>query len=414
MKIKQKNIFYGWYVVTGLLVSGVGAGTLSPFGFSPFVRPISEAFGWKRGFVASGISVRLITGALFSTIVGRIVDRHGARVIMLAAGCLGATCMLLMAGVTQPWQYLTLFAIAGGVTAAGAGELIVGTVIPKWFIVRRGWALAFATMGSVIVGVVFTPIIANHIATYGWQGGWILVAAIMFATIIPASLVMRRKPEDLGLSPDGNTHDRSDISMESLGMTSDSEVMWKPNQAVRTPVFWLMLLGFNLSGLAITGIVVHELSYLTELGYLPRVAALVVSVHAFSGICGRFVWGYLVDRWPVRFCLATTYLGAGLATVLLIHADVTWIAFLFAIIYGLNIGGSDLLNDSAWSNYYGRAFLGSIRGVVLPFQVISRAAGPVMSGLLYDYTGSYTTSLVIFVGTFALGGLLFSVLRPPK
>lgn len=411
--MKRSKVFYGWWVVVGVLVSSIGAGTMSQFGFSPFIRPMSESLGWSRGLVASGISLRLITGAVLSIVLGRLIDRHGVRRFMLVAGLVGGASVLLMSRATQPWQFLALYAIAGGVTAAAAGELMVGSVIPKWFVRRRGRALAFGTMGAVIVGVALTPITAALIARYGWQAGWLLVGTLMLITIVPVSFLMRRRPEDMGLLPDGATPGPSAAPTAVAHVVPHLETTWTPREAVRTPVFWLMVLGFNLSGLSITGVVVHEISYLMDRGYAPAVAGTVLSVHAFAGVCGRFVWGYLVDKLPVRLCLTTIYLGAATATVLLLNASSLWIAFAFAVLYGLNIGGNELLNASAWSNYYGRTMVGAIRGVVLPFQVLSMAAGPPLAGLLYGATGNYTVPLTIFIGTFTAGGLLFTVLRPP-
>jgi len=122
----------------------------------------------------------------------------------------------------------------------------------------------------------------------------------------------------------------------------------------------------------------------------------------------------LVDKWSVQLCLAFIYMGAALATIILLQTSALWTALLFASLYGLNIGGSPLLTATAWSNYYGRHFLGSIKGIAFPFQVISRAIGPVMAGMLFDLTGNYTLPLAVFVVTLAMGSVLFFQLKPPS
>ena len=213
---------------------------------------------------------------------------------------------------------------------------------------------------------------------------------------------MKRSPEDMGLLPDG------------IPMDKNSKIIPMPNykvsqgySAMKTIVFWQLIIAFNLNGLAITGIVVHELSYLLDNSFSAFNAAIIVSVHAFSGICGRFVWGYIVDKMQVKYCLAISSFGAALATLILLQASTMPIALIFAIIYGLNIGGEQLLNAVAWSEYFDRNILATIRGFSLPFQLFSRAIGPFIAGLLFGINGSYIIPFSLFIITLACSSFVF-------
>ena len=384
------------------MLSSTGSGTMMQFGYTTFIKPMSVSLRWSRAIISLGMSFRIIIGGLISVIIGPIIDRYGIGKIMFFSGITASLCTYLITKVYSPWQFLLLFGIAGGVASAGAGEFAVGSVIPKWFIKKRGKALAFATMGGVLVGVFITPIMTVLMDTYGWKHGWFFISGFTLITIVPASFLMKRSPEDMGLLPDG------------IPMDKNSKIIPIPNykvsqgySAMKTIVFWQLIIAFNLNGLAITGIVVHELSYLLDNSFSAFNAGIIVSVHAFSGICGRFVWGYIVDKIQVKYCLAISSFGAALATLILLQASTMPIALIFAIIYGLNIGGEQLLNAVAWSEYFDRNILATIRGFSLPFQLFSRAIGPFIAGLLFGINGSYIIPFSLFIITLTCSSFVF-------
>ena len=220
---------------------------------------------------------------------------------------------------------------------------------------------------------------------------------------------MKRRPEDIGLLPDGIPIDKNDLEIH----VSNNEIR-EGYSAMKTIVFWQLIIAFNLNGLAITGIVVHELSYLLDNGFSAYTAAFIVSIHAFSGICGRFVWGYFADKIAVKYCLAISSFGAALATLILLQASSIPMALVFAIIYGLNIGGEQLLNAVAWSEYFDRNVLATIRGFSLPFQLLSRAIGPFIAGLLFSINGSYLIPFSLFIITLFCSSFMFLSIKNPK
>jgi len=391
------------------MLSSTGSGTMMQFGYTTFIKPMSVSLKWSRAIISLGMSFRIIVGGLLSVLIGPIIDRYGIGRIMFFSGLTASLCTYLITKVYSPWQFLVLFGIAGGFASAGAGEFAIGSVIPKWFIKKRGKALAFGTMGGVLVGVFITPIMAILMDNYGWKYGWFFISGFTLITIIPASFFMKRRPEDIGLLPDGIPMDNNYQKVH----VSNNEIS-EGYSAMKTIVFWQLIIAFNLNGLAITGIVVHELSYLLDNNFSAYTAALIVSIHALSGIGGRFVWGYFVDRIAVKYCLAISSFGAALATVILLQATSIPVALLFAIIYGLNIGGEQLLNAVAWSEYFDRNILATIRGFSLPFQLLSRAAGPFIAGILFSINGSYLIPFSLFIITLTCSSLMFLSINKPN
>ena len=413
--MKKPRFFYGWYIVVAGFFGNVAAGGIQSFTFGVIYPAMSDAMGWGRGAVSVGLALRPLGAAFMGPIFGPLIDRFGARWLMFFSALIGGIATIAVAQVTEIWQFYVVYGIAGALTFTGVGDLVATAVIPKWFVRRRGRALGLATMGNPVAGMVVAPILVFIVVTYGWQAGWWFLGLLILFIGIPVSSLMRRQPEDLGLLPDGDTDEEPGLPGQPARIPSHAaEVQWRPGESVRTLTFWLLLAGFTIGLTAVGGVVLHEFAFLTERGLSSPVAAAVLSTHAIGAALARLLWGSLADRFPIRYMMAAIFFFSALGLAILLVSQSAPFAFLFAAVYGLSVGGTGVVQPTMWANYFGRGFIGAIRGITMPAQLISVAGGPVMAGVLYDVTGGYVLPYQIFFITLVVGGVLMLFTVPPQ
>lgn len=161
-------------------------------------------------------------------------------------------------------------------------------------------------------------------------------------------------------------------------------------------------------------VVIHEFSVLTDRGLSAAIATAVLATHSFGSVIARVLWGTLADRFPVRSLMGGVFLASAVGLVILLSVRTAPMAFAFAIVYGIAVGGNAVLNPMTWANYFGRGFVGTIRGVTMPAQLVSLSLGPVLAGCMFDWTGSYMIPLGVFVCTYTFGGVLILATKPPE
>ena len=408
MNIYSKSL-YGWAVVVGAFVSHfLSYGTLVvAFGiFFPFM---AESLGWGRGLLASATVLARATAALVGPFMGPWVDKHGPRIFVF----LGAVSLAGGAGslalVHSPWQ---LFAAYGVVLALGAvalGDLTADSTVSKWFVRRRARAIAFTTMGMSAAGIALPIPLAFLIVHFGWREAWIAVAVVIAVLGALAAPLMRRRPEDYGMIPDGaagRQHEERTMPPMEVSLTR--------NEAVHTPAFWLLVASTNLAALAIFGVNLHLFSYITDQGISIELAAAAITYLYLLQTLAKSLWSLIAERLAVRYCLTICYAGGALGIVILIGASSPVGLFAFATVYGLTRGAQSFVSSLAWSDYFGRDSQGAIRGILFPFKFVSGSGGPVLAGLLYDLQGDYTLAFSVFVSAFALGSFAALIARPPQ
>ena len=415
IEIKEPRFFYGWYIVLAGFLGNVAAGGIQSFTFGVIYPAMSDALGWGRGAVAIGLALRPLGAAFMGPIVGPLIDKFGAKWLMFFSAIIGGIATIAVAEVTQIWQFYVVYGIAGALTFTGVGDLVATAVIPKWFIRKRGRALGLATMGNPAAGMVLAPMLAFVVIEFGWQVGWWFLGLLILFLGTPASLLMRRQPEDFGLLPDGDVDslEQSDGQNENRKATP-VEVQWTARESVQTLTFWLLLLAFTVGLTAVGGVVLHEYAFLTERGLSSPVAAAVLSTHAVGAALARIIWGGLADRFPIRYVMSAIFFFSACGLAILLLSSSVPFAFLFAVVYGLSVGGTGVVQPTIWANYFGRGFIGTIRGITMPAQLVSVAAGPVMAGVLYDVTGGYTLPYQIFLATLVIGGIIMIFTRQPE
>ena len=369
-----------------------------------------------------GLALRPLGGAVMGPIFGPLIDRFGARWLMLVSALIGGVATIAVSQVTHIWQFYIVYGIAGALTFTGVGDMVATVVIPKWFIRKRGRALAFATMGNPAAGMIIAPILAFIVITSGWQAGWWFLGLLILFIGVPAALLMRRQPEDIGLLPDGDrpladgATGRPEIvdAPQTTGVhVHGGEASWTPRESIRTSAFWMLLLAFTVGLSAVGGAVLHEFAYLTDRGLDPKIAAGVLTTHALGAALARLIWGGMADRFPIRYVMAAIFFLSAIGILILLTAKAVPVYFIFAAVYGTSVGGTGVVQPTMWANYFGRGFIGTIRGMTMPAQLISVAAGPVMAGTLYDIMGNYDLAYIIFLSTFVLGGVLILKIKPP-
>ncbi len=286
--------FYGWYIVgvafLALFVS-VGA-TIDAL--AVLLKPMTEGLDWTWTMMMGAITVASIATALTSPLVGRIIDRHGARVLMPLSAMVGGGLLIGLSSVTQIWQFYLLFGVGIGFVRSCFFFVAANTAVSNWFIRKRGRALAVSTMGTAISALVIIPLTQYVITTFGWRTAWVMLGIMTCILLaLPAGLIVRRRPEDMGLLPDGDHDDYVEISKSpqtisdtNLRLTG-AEVNWPAKQALRTRAFWFIMVSFILTALTIMGVWLHAAASFTDQGIYPAQAALAMgSVAATSFAAG--------------------------------------------------------------------------------------------------------------------------------
>lgn len=411
------KIFHGWYIVVVAAIAGASSGILG-YSFGLFFDPMRESLGWSRTSVSWALTIRSAVNMLTGPIYGPIVDRkHGAMILMTAGGVLLGISMMLAAAMTQLWQLYLLIGVAYGLAMGAEGSQVVApVVISKWFVRKRGRAIAIVTLGPNVGNIIFIPLAALIILNFGWREAWFISGILALLLVTPLSaLFVRRTPEDIGLLPDGDQHTqtREDAQHTKQNRLS-TEYDWTLKEAMRTPTLWIMIAAFVISGAGLGGFLIHVLPALTDKGYSTPFATAMVFELSVVVLISKMVWGILGERIEARYLLMAAFMLAASGLLLVVLVDSGPLILLLPIVYGAGGAGYGPLSNLMWANYFGRRSLGSIRGVFLPVTHILGAFSPVFAGAIFDSRGSYDLAFIIYCLSFVFAAFAIYIARRPE
>ena len=417
-----KRLFYGWGIVgTSMVVLIAQVPMYGPV-LSVFVKPIGDDLGWSRGEISLAFTLGTLVGLSVSSIVGAKIDRYGARVAVVSAGVVVTASLAGLALMQEVWQFWLLFGL--GRTAALSGINLGTTVaVANWFVRKRGRAVSLLVIGLRGGQALFPLFITPIIILLSWRHAYATLAVIAFVFIVvPGWVFLRRRPEDLGLRPDGLPPEPEPPKESANEAPTDSraraaaasEQSWTAREARRTPAFWLLAVATAVVVFVLTAVNLHAVASFQDRGIGGSVAGLFVFVFAGTAAVSAYSWGMLMDRIDVRWgsLLATFFLAA--AMVLLIVADNVAMALAFAVVFGLAAGGWTIAQTLLFANYFGRGHLGAVRGASQVVSAPIGAAGPLMAGYLQTYTGSYESSFQLSLAFLAVVVLALILAKPPS
>ncbi len=411
------RIFHGWYIVAVAAIAGASSGVLG-YSFGLFFNPMQESLGWNRTSVSWALTIRSAVAMLTGPLYGPIVDlRHGAMILMMIGGILLGISMMLTAMMTELWQFYLLIGVLYGFAMGAEGSQVVAPVlVSKWFIRKRGRALAIVTLGPNVGNIIFIPIAAYIITHLGWREAWFISGLTALLLVTPLSgLFIRRTPEDIGLVPDGTAVDpKSLLPMTQAKVKLATDYDWTIREAVRTPALWLMVVSFTISGAGLHGFLVHVIPALTDKGYSTSFATTMVAELSIVVLFAKMAWGILGERIETRYLIMASFSLAALGMVMVIVIDSGPLILLLPIVYGIGGAGYGPLSSLMWANYFGRGSLGSIRGVFLPITQVLGTFSPVFAGAVFDRRGSYDLAFVIYAICFVIAVGVIYLSRQPK
>ena len=404
--VPRLPFFYGWVVLGCVCLSGFARQGPAVAVLSIFVVPMTSEFGWSRTAIAGAVSVGGLLAAFASPLIGPVLDRRGARLILCSAVLATGLATMALSLVQSLGVFYLLFCFAR-LNWASPFELGLYGALNNWFVARRALAASIATLAQMS-GLVALPLIAQFAMQGGtWRDGWLAVGAtVLVVGFVPTFLLLVRKPEDVGLLPDRRT-------VGDTAKAAVAEPRFSRAAALRTRAFWLLSLYTVLVFPVQAGVSLHQAPHLIERGLSPVGAATVIAFFSAMSAVASFGVGFLPRRWPVRYGLlaAALALSGGSFGLIAVHSLAS--ACAAGGLFGLGIGGIMTLLPVAWADYFGRESYGAIRGVALSLQVLAQAIGPVLSGALRDWSGNYTDSLLVFGGLAALAiGAALAAQRP--
>ena len=411
--------YYGWIIfAVSAAVSYSSRPTMAVATLSVFLVPMTEEFGWSRGVFAGAVSLGGICAVAISPLVGWWIDRHGSGMIIAVAGAVSGACALGLSLVSNAWAFYALY-VPGRMAFASPLELGASTAVSNWFIRRR--AFAFGALNVTHgMGLALMPLAAYLIiAGWSWRTAWAAMGIFTLAVgVLPALLFIARRPEDMGLAADPRPElaaDSLDPSEQQAGspVSASPEPAFTLRQALNTRAFWFLAF-FSAGGFMVqAGVSLHQAAHYLQRGLSGSGASLSVSVFAFSQVPGGLMWSSLARWVPLRILLAFAGLTVAAGALGTTVSSTLPTALASATTLGVGVGGLHVLLSLVWADYYGRWYLGSIRGVTLPIQIAGQAIGPIFAGFAYDARDSYQLPFIVFAAVVSMASLLVLSATPP-
>ena len=407
-------VFYGWIVLACLCCAGFARQGPAVATLSIFVEPLTREFGWSRTALSGAVSLGGVLAALVAPLVGPVLDRQGSRLVLCAAVLVNGIALMLLSLTGSLLVFYLLFCVAR-MNWAAPFDLGLYGALNNWFVRRRAFASSVATLAQQ-VGLVAMPLIAQLAMLYqGWRTGWLAIGATTLVVgFVPTWLLLVRRPEDLGLAPDGLAARTDGADGARAARVAAAEPAFSRRRALGTGAFWLLLIYTALVFPVQAGVSLHQAPYLIERGIDPTIAATIVSTFSLMSAVATVACGLLPRRVPIRYPLAAVGAILTLGVVLMLDIRSAGQGYLAASVFGLAIGAILTLVPVAWADYFGRTHFGAIRGIALSAQVLAQAAGPLLSGALRDITGDYQLALESFAVLAALSVVAALTARQPR
>lgn len=409
--------FYGWVIVAVTFVSmaiGVNART----SFSLFFPPILQEFGWDRGVTAGAFSFGFLISAIMSPLMGRLMDRGGPRAVMELGTVLMAAGLLLAPLTTQPWHlYMTIGVLvgAGSVCLGYSGQSLF---LPNWFSRKRGLAIGLAFAGVGIGSVTVLPWVQLMIEQTGWRTACTTMGLVVLVVLVPINLLLRKRPQDMGLMPDGDPAPTS--SAKHISNVVDpvwASVDWTLTRAIRTARFWWLALGLFGGLYAWYAVQVHQTKYLLDIGFTPGVAAWALGMVSLFGVPGQIFLGHLSDRIGREWIWTVSGVGFAICFASLIALEFVpslALVYIMVISQGLLGYGVTSIMGAVVSEIFQGEHFGSIFGTLMLAALAGGAAGPLVTGVLHDHFGTYTPAFALGIAVSILATFAVWMASPSK
>ncbi|HUZ01808.1 MAG TPA: MFS transporter [Thermomicrobiaceae bacterium] len=394
-----RGVYYGWAILLTLSVTETTSWGILYYAFAVILTPMTRDLGWSRAQVTGAFSLALLLSGVAGLPIGRWLDRRGARLLM-SAGSILATAMVF--AWSRVHGLVPFYLIWAGIGLAMAAVLYepAFAVVATWFVRRRRQALTILTLIAGLASVIFTPLTNWLVHAQGWREALVTLTVILgVVTILPHGLVLRRRPQDLGLLPDG----------------ADTPVPGRPvpppvasvaaHAALTSAGFWALTVAFILSALTVAVMSIHFIPYLIDRGYAAGFAATAAGLIGLMQLPGRVLFTPLSTWLPRRAVTVAIFLMQGLALLVLLHAVSTLGVLAYVVIFGMGNGMITLARATLIAEFYGPANYASINSVVVAGTTLARAAGPVGAGLMYGWFQGYTVTLWALVAGSALAGI---------
>ena len=409
--------YYGWVIAGNSIAISLSTRTIMAVAMlSVFVEPMTRELGWSRGMLSTAVSLGGLCAVVTSPILGRWLDRYGSGAIIGISSLLTGLLAIGLGFVSNPVAFY-LFYVPGRMIFSGPLELGLPTALSNWFIQRRAKVLAIDSIAKG-AGLAMMPFIAQlFIVGWNWRTAWIFLGIwTLVLGVIPSLILVSRKPEDMGLEVDPvkPSADNDSIKNNTSVLTASNEVNLTVHQAIRTRSFWILAIFSGLGLMAQAGISLHQVAHYINLGLPSTSAALTASTFAIAQIPASLFWGALGRRTAVRYLLAGSAFILALGSIASIVSTTIPTSILASFTVGFGVGGIHLLIRLVWADYYGREHLGSIRGLTMAAQIGGQAIGPVLSGFMFDYSGSYSWPFVIYAVSVLLAGIGVLFATPPQ
>ncbi|MCH2525430.1 MAG: MFS transporter [Dehalococcoidia bacterium] len=413
-----RSIFPGWWVVTACAVIGAYGGGVYFYGFTLFFNPLRDELGITSTQASLVFSLTRLEGAFEGAAVGFLIDRWGARKIMMIGVPMVGIGYILWATVVD--TYMMLIVVYVGVIAFGVNGGFFHpalAVANNWFVRRRATAMAVISTAVGIGGAILVPLVGYVIEYYGWRNMALLAGLMLLILVWPLVLAIKHSPESVGLRPDGDSPDED--AWQGENSEGDLNVVQPPIErefsipdAFKTKSMWILIAGITLRFTAHTAIMVHLGPILQSQGMSITKAGAAIGVLVLLSIPGRIIVGVLGDRFAKHKVVAILLLLQVLAMVVLMNADTELELYLFIVLWAAAYGAG-ILNWAIVGDYFGRARFATLRGLMGLAYSWGAVIGPVYAGYMYDNTGTYDAAIKIFLAVTIMSVACFWACKAP-
>ncbi len=407
----SKSLFYGWIIVIVGFVTQFFQGLVSQ-GFGTYLPYLEKQFGWSKALMSAPRSVTQVENAILGPIEGYLVDRFGPRhVVTVGVFIMGGG--LILFGLTDS---LWVFFASNIIIALGTGLqglLILSVTVNNWFRRKRSIAQSVMLLGFASAGVIGIPALVLVQTNINWQASAIGSGLLIWILGFPLAQLLRTKPEQYGLLPDGEKPGTAAKDAEG-GRTYSVEYDFTLKQAIRTRAFWFLAIGWAIGNLGLGAAQIHLYLHLEQVGIDRISSALIWMVASLSNVPSRLAGGFFGDRLPKNLVITVSMVFSSVSIFILGITDSMQMALVYAVLYGIGWGIRTPVFNAIQAEYFGRASQGIIRGWLQSLSIPFSIAAPILVGYMADVQGNYRNAFIILSIVMLGGAVLMFLTRRPR